>query len=627
MGLTIAFKKERFHKDGSFPFFVVTLPLEHPSRNLQMTKRLLLCCLILVSLSSLLVGQTTQSSYEELNQRLSKARELKDHKLLADAYFDLAMYEQEYNSDNKKAFEYLLRSRERYSLVGDSLDMSKVDLEIAKRNSDVGLYDEALTKYIELLAYYKRLGDTVSTSRLHWRISEVYHDMGDLELEYKYLKDAIRLNAFAGDSSLQVQLLLGSVNNYLRLNEIDSAKMVARRSLQLSKKIKNSQGRMASHYLLARIAKMTGDYERAIIELLSALRAQPDRAYDTQRLQVLKSLGDTYAKVDDTDQAYRYAVQYAQLNDSILNRNRLESSYNLIQKYETLQKQKDIETLKIEKRYAERTNDQQRRAVYILAVGFGLLLLLLYYVTRFYNQQIKTDKIISEQNEELNARRIKELEDDIQIRSMQSMIEGQEIERERIAKDLHDSLGGLLSTVKLQFDSEQLGDAVKRNDTFKRAHKLLDHAVTEVRSISQNLQPSALANLGMEAALRDLVNRFSDPHYPSIDLQCYDLPKEMGQMHSLSVYRVIQEMLHNALKHSQANEILIQINREEDELVIQFEDDGIGFDIDNLKRKGMGLGNIRSRIDYLKGTVDLDTRPGEGTSYIIHVRWRVENKL
>lgn len=591
------------------------------SINLHLNCMKYLVTIIALTLSQAFCIAQSQVSYAELNKRLSQARDLKDHKMLGDAYYDLALYEQDYHADTKKSIDYLLRSRERYGLIGDTTDMYKVDLELAKRNYNAGLYNEALKKYQEMLMYYNVKRDTSMISRLSYKISEVYQQLGDIDLEYSYLQEAINLNRTANDTALQIQLLLGSTRNYIRLNELDSAQLIAAEALALASITQDPTAKMSSHYWLGSIEQRRGDYEQAALEYQNAIQCQPDKPYDTQRRQVLKKLADISAKSYDTESAYRYAISYASLNDSILNKNRLEASYNLIQKYESLQKQKNIEQLKIEKKYAERTNDQQRRAVYILAAGFALLLLLLYYVIRFYNQQIETEKIISEQNEELNARRIKELEDDIQIRSMQSMIEGQEIERERIAKDLHDSLGGLLSTVKLQFDSEHLGGNLKSSDTFKRAHSLLDHAVTEVRNISQNLQPSALANLGLEAALRDLVNRFSDNHYPAIDLQCYDIPKGMGQMHSLSIYRVIQEMLHNAIKHSEADEILIQINREADELVIQFEDDGIGFDIENLKRRGMGLGNIKSRIDYLKGTVDLDSTPGEGTSYIIHTRW------
>ena len=207
---------------------------------------------------------------------------------------------------------------------------------------------------------------------------------------------------------------------------------------------------------------------------------------------------------------------------------------------------------------------------------------------------------------------------------MQSMLEGQEIERERIAKDLHDSLGGLLSTIKLQFDSVKTKvEPVTELSEYKSANKMLDTAVAEVRSISQNLQPGALVKLGLIAALKDLFNRFDDEHYPDIDFQYYNLPEKIDTMVSLSIYRIIQELLHNTIKHAKANEILIQLNKEDDELVIQYEDDGKGFDIVNLQRKGMGLENIKSRVNYLKGEISFDAKEGEGTSVLIqHIKYK-----
>ena len=261
--------------------------------------------------------------------------------------------------------------------------------------------------------------------------------------------------------------------------------------------------------------------------------------------------------------------------------------------------------------------------MYILTAGLLLLLALLYYIINFYRQKLLADEIINGQKQEIAQQKIRELEDNIKISSMQSMLEGQEIERERISKDLHDSLGGLLSTIKLQFDSVKAKvDTVNNLKEYRSANKMLDTAVEEVRSISQNLQPGSLMKLGLIPALKDMFNRFDEDIYPEIDFQVYDIPEKLPNMIALSIYRVIQELLHNTIKHAEANEVLIQINKENDELVIQFEDDGKGFDIDNLKRKGMGLENIRSRINYLKGQINFDSKLGEGTSVLIHVRYK-----
>ena len=155
----------------------------------------------------------------------------------------------------------------------------------------------------------------------------------------------------------------------------------------------------------------------------------------------------------------------------------------------------------------------------------------------------------------------------MKMNSMRSVIAGQEIERERIAKDLHDSLGGLLSTIKLQFDNvrskkQELAELKEYN----HAHKLLDTAVDEVRTISRNLQPGSLHDLGLVSAIKDLINRFEGENCPEIDFQYYEMPDKIDKMISLSVYRIIQELLNNSLKHAQATEILIQINTEDNEL-------------------------------------------------------------
>ncbi|MBP8213141.1 MAG: ATP-binding protein, partial [Saprospiraceae bacterium] len=157
---------------------------------------------------------------------------------------------------------------------------------------------------------------------------------------------------------------------------------------------------------------------------------------------------------------------------------------------------------------------------------------------------------------------------------------------------------------------------------YNQAYQLLDTAVDEVRTISRDLQPGSLQNLGLVPAIKDLINRFEAENYPDIDFQYYEMPDKIDKMISLSVYRIVQELLTNSLKHAQATEILIQINTEEDELVIQYEDDGIGFDQSNLKRKGMGLENIRSRVNYMHGSISIESENAMGMAVMIRIKYQ-----
>jgi signal transduction histidine kinase len=295
-------------------------------------------------------------------------------------------------------------------------------------------------------------------------------------------------------------------------------------------------------------------------------------------------------------------------------------------KHQAGEKEKDIRLLEIENRSVLQRILLTKSALYFVGIGCLALLIALYYVIRFYTQRIKVEKIINDQQHEIDLQKIRELEDNIKISSMQSMIVGQEKERERIATDLHDSLGGLLSAVKLQFDHVKTKLNGQENIIqYQKATSLLDTAVEEVRNISRNLQPGALKDLGLVSAIKDLINRFDGENYPEIFFQYYNLDERLDDMTSLSIYRIIQELINNTIKHAEANEILIQLIKEGQEIVIEYEDDGKGIDISRQKRKGMGLDNINSRVNYLKGTISINSSTGEGVSYLIRIPYQLNS--
>lgn len=563
-------------------------------------------------------------SYAELNEYLQQARNTKDQKMLADVYFLLATYEKTIFANQKKSFDYFTRSLEFYKILKDTTQINRVNRDIAESYRDAGLYKRAIEKYESLIEYYSSKQDLSMKTHLLADLSKVYKENGDVEKELQFLNKSIELNKELNDTLLTISFLLDKVSTYERLNEVDSALIMAFNAFKLADEIENKNELSKSLYYIGYLNKLKSNYDRATKYLSKSEELIDKRPYSLDRLHLYRELSNCYVSIDNYKDAHEYTLRYANLNDSILNRDKLEAEYNITLKFEVNEKEKDIKNLELEKEYAQTKNNQQRRALYILTAGLGLLLLLLYYIVRFYTQKISTEKIITGQKQEITQQKIRELEDNIKISSMQSMLEGQEIERQRIAKDLHDSLGGLLSTIKLQFDSVQTKkNQIENLKEYKNAHKLLDTAVNEVRSISQNLQPGSLMSLGLIPALNDLINRFDDEHYPEILLQHYDIPDKIDTMVSLSVYRVIQELLNNTVKHAKASEVLIQLDREGDELVIQYEDDGIGFEEISLKRKGMGLDNIRSRINYLKGTISIDSRENEGISVLIRVKFHL----
>lgn len=570
-------------------------------------------------------------SYKELNILLQNARKeyvskenktVEDDRKMATLYYKLATREEEiYNY--KMAFEYYTSSLSYFKKTRDTAQVYEIQKKIAERYKAAEMYEEALELYHDLLDYYKKQKDLTNQAYILNDIAKVHSERGAIDEEQLYINRAIKINEKINDTTLLITFVLDKVRNYELLNELDSALMYAFKAFQLSNAIEDKSSVSKSLYLVGYLNKLKTDYEKAVKYLVKSEEIYQGSSLSRDRLAIYTQLADSYSKIDDNKNAFKYSVMASDLNNAILKNDIDEARDNAAIKYGTFQTKYENEILAKDIASNAQRNINQKRALYILTAGLTILLLLIYYLVRFYTQKIRTEKIINSQKEEINNQRIRELQDNIKISSMQSMIEGQEIERERIAKDLHDSLGGLLSTIKLHFDSVKAKNGkINKVIAYQNANALLDTAVDEVRSISHNLQPGSLKKLGLVAAIRDLINRFNGPNYPEIDFQHYLIQDDMDNITKLSIYRIVQELLHNAIKHAKASEILLQINVEDDELVIQCEDDGIGFDPNNLKRKGMGMENIRSRINYLKGSMSVDSKEGEGTSYLIHIKYK-----
>lgn len=586
--------------------------------------RIILTLLIIFSFRQDILSQFSQDStysYQELNRILETARENKDQKTLAQVYVKLADYEGDIFGDYRRALEYYKWALEYFKVTGDSSKVNETNFYLAQRYLQAGFVDESLTILLNLANVHAKNKNQIVLAKIYFEINKAYKRRGDYETSIDYLEKSIALNQVAKDTTLLTNILFEKISSFENNFDLDSALMTAYEVFSINTALNNQQMVAKSLYHIGYINKLKKDYPKAIKYLQKSEILLPFLPYSENRKEIFKELSDVYAVTGNYQQAFSYLGKYTQLNDSILNKTRLESINNLAIKYGAQDKQSSIEILKIDKLNAEQQNKAQRRTLYVLAFGLILVLGSIYFIIKFYDQRITSAKIINQQTEEINHQKIRELEDNMKMSSMISVIEGQEIERERIAKDLHDSLGGLLSTIKLQFDHVRSKQENMVNlKEYNQAYKLLDTAVEEVRTISRNLQPGSLQDLGLIPAIKDLINRFEGEAYPDIYFQYYEMPEKIDKMISLSIYRVIQELLNNSLKHANANEILIQINTEDDELVIQYEDDGVGFDQENLVRKGMGLENIKSRINYMHGSISIDSQSGSGISVLIRIK-------
>jgi two-component system, NarL family, sensor kinase len=219
--------------------------------------------------------------------------------------------------------------------------------------------------------------------------------------------------------------------------------------------------------------------------------------------------------------------------------------------------------------------------------------------------------------------KISELEKDKQILAIDAMLKGQEEERSRIAKDLHDGLGGLLSGTKLSFTTmkENLILTPENAIQFDKSLNMLDNTMNDLRKVAQNLMPEALVKFGLNEALNDFCSSIQSTQKVNVIYQKLGTEKKYNNTTEVFVYRIIQELINNALKHAQAKEILVQLATNENSIHITVEDDGIGYDTNAIQsKKGNGLANIEYRVNYLNGIIDTVSTPNNGTAVNIEFK-------
>jgi signal transduction histidine kinase len=194
-----------------------------------------------------------------------------------------------------------------------------------------------------------------------------------------------------------------------------------------------------------------------------------------------------------------------------------------------------------------------------------------------------------------------------------------ENERRRIAGDLHDSLGPLLSTVKLNMGSIETENVFERQ-VLDKSSKYIDEIIANMREISYNLLPSSLERKGLLEAVREFIGHLNGTAPVRIQLHCWKeivIPREK----EIHVFRMVQEIVHNTIKHSGARHLHIGISHESNRLLVMTKDDGRGFDAPKVREssEGLGLRSLESRAEILRGTLSIESRPQEGTRYYIEI--------
>ncbi|MFK8165697.1 MAG: tetratricopeptide repeat protein [Lewinella sp.] len=353
--------------------------------------------------------------------------------------------------------------------------------------------------------------------------------------------------------------------------------------------------------VLADVARKNGEANTSLNYLREGYPLAKSSGINSLLTNYERSFGHTYRLLDRQEEASAHFAVFAQSIDGVHERKQLDVYQETVNEFQAQLREAEIERQELiiaRQRQRQQLMGLGLASLGLLATGIWLLLR-----SRLNVQKSEALRLESERKSELEV-----LNQQAELNSLRSMIEGQEVERKRVAKDLHDGLGGLLATVKARLSAEA--------PTATVANQLIDRACTEVRRIAHNMMPQTLALSGLSGSVRDIVAQLNQRGLDT-ELEIVGQPDlRLDEDGQAMLLRILQELTHNVVKHAGAEKLFIQLLDQPNQLLLTVEDDGKGFNPEFVRsaKQGIGLENIDSRVAYLRGTIQYDSSPGHGTN-------------
>ncbi|BAV08706.1 Histidine kinase-, DNA gyrase B-, and HSP90-like ATPase [Filimonas lacunae] len=372
----------------------------------------------------------------------------------------------------------------------------------------------------------------------------------------------------------------------------------------------NNRYYVFAHFVLGEVYLQQKKYQAAVNALVPALKTAAAVHMIAYTDYAHKTLAQTYDALKDYKNAGEHWRLHAEILDSMQKDKKMELVYNVEMRYRIADKEREIAQKELSiTRNKSRLRTQQ---FWIGGILCGTLLVLLVSLLLYRNSKHK---------HKLQTEKIRNLKQELQISSLQAMIAGEEKERSRIARELHDGLGGTLATIRtrLSYVFRKLTTSGESGHDLTEILQLLEEASVELRKTAHNLMPEILLREGLAKASLLFCERVRKGHMLEINTEIWGEVRRLPKDFELTAYRIIQELIHNTLKHARATQALVQIVFHESLLCITVEDNGTGITENNRQGEGMGLRTIEDRVKSLNGQMDIASSPGKGTSIYIEL--------
>ena len=598
--------------EKSFDYYQQALALSKKIRN----NRLILSSLNDIGICYIELNKM-DSAIASFEQAIPVARELNDTLRVARITANIGNVYL-HKKDRAKAIEYYLQSARIWETCADQNRLAALYSNIGSLLTEQKEYDKAIEYSNKGYELAIKLNDDYSAVNALLNLSGAYNDLKQFDKQFELLQRALPL-AKKGEDMEQINTVYDNLGSFYY-----QQKQYKESLANYLESYKYAQ-QMGNQYHLCEVCKKLARVYHQLKEPAKALQfiiqAEKIANVIAERAD-LKGIYQARAEIEQAAGNYKTASDYFSktltVSDSIFKVSTSEKVAEVEARYQNEKKQQSILQLEKDKQIQSLSLKQKSTLNYILIGSLVAVILsgFLGYRNFRHRQQL------ARQQDELQQQRIRELEKDRQLIAVDSLLKGQEEERSRLAKDLHDGLGGLLSGVKFSLSNmkDNLIVTPDNRAVFERSLDMIDTSIRELRRVAHNMMPEMLVNFGLDEALKDYCNTVNATKLISIKYQSFGMDNRLDSSKEIIIYRIIQELLNNVLKHAAASEVLVQLIKEGKQLNILVEDDGKGFDKSVLENsKGAGWTNIRSRVDYLQGQLDINSEAGKGTSVSIEI--------
>jgi len=557
-----------------------------------------------------------------------------------------------------EAYDLVSKIDENEIVCNGNIELAKLYFIIGKSYENLNHEDKALSYYKKALKIFEEEQDLESIAKINLEIYLLIDSQNNLDTNKDNYLNAIYKYALTSKSK---KWLASYYTNYgvekLKSSKGDSAKFYFLKALQLAEELDSTEMQTnISINIGSTFSRKFQNQDSAIFYYHNALNIYYSDTIVSKNLNtefyIFNNLGNAYRRKKDYKRALEYYGKAEKLELPKLNRKSKKilysnmdatyyymedwyNAYDYLYKYDSI---KDIINLKeqnstianIEEKYdneklrADNLESEAKR-IQNRNLLFGSLGVLLFGGITFLlvQKNTKRKQKLAEQEKEIESQKLATVLKEQELTAIDAMIEGQEKERQRIANDLHDDLGGLMATVKLHFNALKDKDSP---ELFEKTNTLIEEAYQKVRTVAHAKNSGVIAKQGLLKAVENMAEKISASNKIQIDVIDHGLDNRLENSLELTLFRIIQELITNVIKHAEATEVTIHLTNHDDTINIMVEDNGKGFNPNQVTKtnKGMGISSIDKRVEHLDGKLTIESEKDKGTTVIIDIP--IDNK-